>query len=408
MIRPPLTNSDLVQAYELLRDHTHPEAARISGINERTLRYRRAKAVKRGLIGDFEGQVPKGMEVHKASKSFDKDGNHKGSSIHIGSEKHQGTVPEGMAIKGISRLQDADGNTSVEWVKYDATKRDHNSVIQDLKNAFNDIPAAIPIENDIQTNSKLLAFYPLADLHLGLDASLSETGLRWTLPIAIKKFQHCMRRVASGTENAHTAIVLSGGDLTHTDSMKPLTPASGNIMDVSARWPEIFDAGIKLLVYQIELIRHKHKKIIVRILPGNHDETTAIAIAYALNQRYRKDKKVTVDTDHSIFFWYRFGKTMLGATHGHTCKLVDMPMVMANARKEDWGKSEFCFVHGFHIHHKTKFIWEDGGVVGETHRSPCAQDSYHFQKAYLSGRSMQSITYHKDEGEYSRTPRVML
>jgi len=411
MQRDRLTESDLMQAYELLRDNTHPEAARISGISERTLRYRRSQAVKRGLIGEFEGQVPKGMEVHKASKSFDKEGNYKGSSIHIGSEKHQGTVPEGMAIKAISRLQDADGNTSVEWVKYDSTKRDHDSVIEQVKSAFGNMasPPCISFKPlDAQTNKNLLAFYPLADLHIGLLAWGEETGEDWDTSIAVNKYQACMERVAAGTENAETAIILSGGDLTHTDGFKPMTPASGNILDADTRWPKMVDAAINLLVFQVELARQKHKKIIVRILPGNHDETTAIAITYALNAWYRNDKAVTVETDPSIFFWYRFGKTMIGATHGHTCKLVDMPLVMANRRADDWGKSMFRFVHGFHIHHKIKLIWEDGGVIGETHQSPCAQDAYHFQKAYLSGRSMQSITYHKDEGEYGRTPRVML
>ena len=59
-----------------------------------------------------------------------------------------------------------------------------------------------------------------------------------------------------------------------------------------------------------------HKRVRVRILKGNHDEHAAVAVAYFLLGYYRNEPRVTVDVDPSLFWWHRFGRVLLGATHG--------------------------------------------------------------------------------------------
>ena len=85
-----------------------------------------------------------------------------------------------------------------------------------------------------------------------------------------------------------------------------------------------------------------------------------------------------------------------------------MPLIMANRVPEAWAASRHRYLHGFHIHHKTKHIFEGGGVIAETHQSPVAQDAYHYGRGYLSGRSMQSITYHREHGEVARSTVAMV
>lgn len=409
MPTPPLSDELAIEAYHLKEQHgTWKKAEAESGIDRTTLAHRQKIALLRGLVGEFSGQVPEGMEIAKVSKSFDKNGDLKGESLHIGNAKPQAEPLEGMAVKGISRLVDANGNVTAEWQKYDRSKIEPTAIIEQLETAFANIPKSPKIAKPAKTDSDLLALYPLADLHIGLLAWGKEVEQDWDTSIALEKYKDCMERVAQGTENASEAIILGGGDLTHTDGFKPLTPQSGNFLDADTRWPKMLDAAIELLVFQIDLARQKHEKATVRILPGNHDETTAIAITYALDAWYRNDSSVIVDKDPSLFFWNRFGSTFLGATHGHAAKLTDMPLLMANRMPDDWAASSYRYVHGFHIHHKNQFSWENGGVLGETHQSPAVQDAYHFNKGYLSNRSMQSITYHKQYGEWARAPRVML
>jgi hypothetical protein len=146
----------------------------------------------------------------------------------------------------------------------------------------------------------------------------------------------------------------------------------------------------------------------VRILPGNHDEHASVAVAYFLLAWYRNEPRVTVDVDPSLFFWFRFGKVLLGATHGHTVKLKDMASIMAHRRAADWGATRHRFVHGFHIHHTSKFATEGNGVISESHQTPTPQDAWHFGAGFLSGRSMQSISYHREFGEVSRVRVAMM
>jgi hypothetical protein len=79
-----------------------------------------------------------------------------------------------------------------------------------------------------------------------------------------------------------------------------------------------------------------------------------------------------------------------------------MPSIMAHRRSEDWGVTKFRYVHGFHIHHVSKYATEGHGVISETHQAPIPQDAWHFGAGFLSGRSLQSITYHRDFGEIAR------
>jgi hypothetical protein len=278
------------------------------------------------------------------------------------------------------------------------------STIDDIKEHFEALKTqAHKCNAPKHTDADCLTLYPLADLHLGLLSWGRETGKDWDLPIALAQYRSAMERLSLASPASQTAIVLGGGDLLHSDSFKPLTPISANLLDVDGRFPKALKAAIDLLVFQVDLARQKHADVIVRILPGNHDVTSAIAVMFALDAWYRNEPRVTVDTDPGLFWFYGFGKTMLGATHGHAAKLADMPLIMANRAPEAWAASRHRFIHGFHLHHKQKYAWEGGGVVGEIHQSPAAQDAYHHGKGYLSNRTMCSITYHRENGEIARS-----
>jgi hypothetical protein len=259
------------------------------------------------------------------------------------------------------------------------------------------------------TDADTLTLYPLADLHLGLLAWGKESERDWDLPIAIEAYQNAMQKVADASPASERAIILGGGDLLHSDNYKPLTPVSGNFLDVDSRFPKILKAAIDLIIFQIDIARKNHKFVTVRILPGNHDITAAIAVTYALHGYFRNDvASVQIDLDPGLFWFYPFEKTLIGATHGHAAKLTDMPLIMANRMPDAWAASSHRYLHGFHFHNKQKYQWEGGGVIGECHQSPTSQDAYHYGKGYLSGRSMQSITYHREHGEVARSTVAMV
>lgn len=407
----PLTNEQCLEALQALAEHgTKTGAAIALNISRGAFQNRYNTAIMRGLDGEFAGLVPEGFEVKSASTQYDENGEIKGKSIKVGKGTGGQLDPTGFDVVKRSTLIDGSGNVTAQWLKEDKQKRSLDDLIGDIKIAFEDFKKPLcstKIKSVEHTEKDLLTIYPLADLHLGLYAWGEETQEDWSLSKAIECFKKTMQRVADSSPRSETAIILGGGDLLHADTSENKTAKSGNILDVDTRYSKVLQEAIKLIVFQIELALEKHKKAIVRILPGNHDEHSALAVTHALWAWYRNEKRVNVDADPSLFFWHRFGNNLIGAAHGHTTKITEMPLVMANRCKEDWGATEHRYFHGFHIHHKTQNIFENGGVITETHQSPAPQDAYHYGRAYLSGRSMQAITYHKKNGEIIRN-RVAL
>jgi len=148
-------------------------------------------------------------------------------------------------------------------------------------------------------------------------------------------------------------------------------------------------------------------------LDQTHARTQLRKVLHALRSTIGSDTLVSrgeeeIRLDPSLFWWHRFGKCFLGATHGHTIKLREMPLLMASRRAEDWGKSKFRYIHGFHIHHKEMTATENKGVITESHQTPIPKDAWHFGAGYEAARSVSSITYHQEFGEVSRSRVAIL
>jgi len=318
-------------------------------------------------------------------------------------------VPEGHKIKGVSALLDASGRVMQQWVKTKEGEFDLETTVELLKTAFADLESTYtPVPAPQASADSLLTLLPCADWHIGLYTWAREVGEEWNLEKAERVIGDAAVDAINRSPISAVGVILGGGDLLHADNSQNRTAKSGNALDVDGRYPACIQAAGRIKVRAIEAALARCERVIVRILPGNHDEHTAHAIAYFLSAWFRNEPRVTVDLDPGLFFWHRFGKVMLGATHGHATKMEKMPMVMAHRRAEDWGQTRFRYVHGFHIHHRSKVATEGEGVVCESHQAPCPQDAWHFGEGFLSGRSIQTITYHRDYGEVSRARVAIL
>src|SRR3546814_16870084 len=101
----------------------------------------------------------------------------------------------------------------------------------------------------------------------------------------------------------------------------------------------------------IERLLEKHQRVIVRNNPGNHDPHRAAMLSICLAARFHDNPRVTIDDSPSSFFYFRFGKTLIGSTHGDRAKLVDLPLIMACDVTEDWAASDYRVWHRGHFHH---------------------------------------------------------
>jgi len=372
-------------------------------------RYKRAQqAAAEGRLG-FAPVLP-GFEIKSTSTQLGPKGEMKGTSVK--QMKAPGPVfemPPGLALKGVTALLDAEGRILHQHVMGRPGARDPQALVDGIAAAFKKFkPAAKASKQPANVDAKLLTLIPCNDWHIGMFAWGHEVDFNWDVKIAERVIGTAIEDVISRAPCSARAVILGGGDLLHANTGENTTAKSGNVLDVDGRYQKVVDMACRLMVRTADAALRRHKHLTIRILKGNHDEEACVAIAYFLSAWYRNDKRVTVDLDPSLFYFEQFGITMLAATHGHLAKLRDLPSIMAARRPEMWGVTRARYAHGFHVHHKEKLATELNGCICEAHQAPIPCDSWHYGKGFLSGRSVQAITYHKEVGEFSRVNAMIL
>lgn len=309
----------------------------------------------------------------------------------------------GLRTTGTSTLYDAEGNVKLVWEKTGQAERlPPEQLAATIRDALNDYePPAAFTSHIPETDAELATVYPLADWHMGLLSWKPETGANYDLTIADAVLRSSMQRLITASPSSDQAVILGLGDLLHTDGFEPQTRKSRNILDVDGRYPKILSAATKIVMHVVDLALQRHGRVLIRMLPGNHDEQSAVALALALSLYYQNNDRVTVDDDPGRFWFWKWGKVLLGATHGDAAKMKDMPLIMATREPKAWGTSRFRHCFTGHVHHDSAI--ERLGVTVESFQTPAAPDSWHIAQGYRAARSVKSITYSRNDGEITRT-----
>ncbi|MFG1302202.1 hypothetical protein V5F49_20655 [Xanthobacter sp. V3C-3] len=342
-----------------------------------------------------------GYEIGHTTAIYNADGDLVRKTVYQRPERGEPfSVPDGHVVKGVSSLIGADGREIQRWVK----TREGDTALDNLdaiKQAFSDLKGAARLRAPPKDpDDHLLTVYTLPDLHLGALSWGKETGENWDLDIACQTIREAIRDLVSQSRPTRHAIVLGLGDLFHMNDRTNMTPRSGHILDVDGRWPKVYKAGAKLAVELVSMVAERHHEVEVRFLAGNHDPDAAVTLTVAMALYFDGHKRISVNDSPSLHYYRRFGKVLLGATHGHTVKPERMAMMLAADRPEDWGKSEFRHLLFGHVHHES--VKEIGTVRVESFNSPAAKDAHANGGGWRSGRSLVALTFHKDRGEIGR------
>lgn len=412
----PLTEFDrqCIQAFQTWHLMGRPEdpqtVAEALEIPRHTFSNRLLKFFLRDLGRTLPIEVMPGHEVRSHTRQLDDSGNLINEFIKT-ERAHSDEpfeVPDGHRVKGESALVDAEGNVIQKWVKTIEGERS-DEVIHDAAKKAAELYAgpAAPLDfrpwDQDRLDPLLVNLHQLPDLHIGLHTDKVRAQIDWSLESSIRIYEGLFRNLMERVPKAATGIVLGGGDLLHFDDNTKMTRRSGNVLDGAADYSSVLAAAENLMVYKTELALQRYENVTVRILEGNHDPDSAVAIAHYLKAWFRNESRVTVDVDPSVHWFYEFGLVMLAATHGHETKINEMPGVMAADRPEMWGRTKFRHAHGFHIHHLTKSAGEEGGASWETHNTPVPRDDYHQSKKYRSARMLDVPTYHAETGLHDAT-----
>jgi len=311
-------------------------------------------------------------------------------------------VPAPFSVKGVSTLYDSEGNVSQQWVKTKLSDQNAEQAIREwIEEVVKDARGLSPLVPSPETvNADLLAIYPVGDPHFGMYAWAAEAGDDFDMSIADRETRGAFDRLFLSAPSAETGIILILGDTFHANDQTNQTPMHKHQLDVDSRYPRVMLMGIKCVRYVILRALERHKKVIVRIEPGNHDPQAKWALTFALSAYFENNKRVTIDISPSKFWFYSFGNVLIGSTHGDTVKHEGLLGVMAADRPVEWGRAKHRYWYTGHIH--TQIVKEFPGVICESFRTLAAKDAYAAGHGYRSGRDLFCIVHHKEHGEVER------
>lgn len=262
--------------------------------------------------------------------------------------------PDGFRIKGTSTLY-KDGKQSIQWVKTDVDSERRAQMFEEAVKAMcSDLPSIEATKSPLICNDDLMAIYPLGDPHIGMMAWGAESGDDWDLKIAEEKFCAVFDRLVKTSQPCAEAVIVNLGDFFHADNMEGQTSRSKHSLDMDGRYAKMIAVGVKIIRQMITSALEIHQKVRVINAVGNHDDTGSLFLAVCLGNIYENEPRVTVDQSPAPFHYFRWGSSMFGVHHGHTCKADRLPMVMATDQSKMWGETEFRTWLTGHIHHDTK------------------------------------------------------
>ena len=311
-------------------------------------------------------------------------------------------VPEGFHLKGVSTYYGDDGKVRGQWVKTQIDREHRLEMLREELTEFAEPFAGASefAEPPATSVEDLLCVYPLGDPHIGMYAWAQETGCSFDLAIAEREIVCAVDQLVELAPPAKHALIADLGDFFHSDTSDNRTLRAGNPLDIDTRWPKVIRVGLRIIRRLIDRALLKHETVRVVIEIGNHDDHSAAMLAMFLAEYYSNNPRVRVDDSPDTYHWLRFGKNLIGVTHGHRVKARDLAHVMACDRAKDWGETEYRHWYTGHVHHDT--LKEYPGVTVETFRTLAPADAWHHHSGYRSGRDLKVDIWHREYGMDTR------
>jgi len=313
-------------------------------------------------------------------------------------------VPDGFHVKGVSTYYDEDGNPKGQWVKSNADAENRAEAAKLFVDALTeDVKPRKRVKAPKKSMSDIMVGYPIGDHHFGLYAQAAETGADYDIKIAKECLADAVDYLVDASQPAETALLVNLGDFLHMDNRSNMTPGHGHILDVDTRYSKVIKVAGYGLAHTVTRLLEKHKRVKVVNVPGNHDQDSASWLSLFMAAWFRNEPRVEVETSPSIFLFHQFGKNMVGMTHGHTIKLLDLPQIMAALQPKMWGDTTYRVGWTGHVHHNQQLTRkEDRGAISESFGALVANDAYNASRGYVSQREMHAITFKKSGGVLTR------
>jgi hypothetical protein len=252
-------------------------------------------------------------------------------------------------------------------------------------------------KDNADTDENNLLELAIFDLHMGKLAWGGETGESYDTKIARERFIYAINDLLILANRFPYSRILFpvGNDFFNSDTIFNTT-TQGTPQDEDLRWQKTFNVGVRLLIDGINLLKRMGKPIDVLVIPGNHDFERSFYMGKYLEAWFNNDPVVCINTGASPRKYYKFGKVLLGFTHGSEEKEGSLPMIMANdiESKPMWSETLYHEFHVGHIHRKRdmkysatldkiRVLNEDLGVTVRYLSSLTGTEEWHHKKGFV-------------------------
>jgi hypothetical protein len=244
----------------------------------------------------------------------------------------------------------------------------------------------------------------LPDLHIGKYGWGDETGHEhYDSDIAVARAKAAVTDLIAqaAAYPIERCLFLFGNDFLHYDTLTGDTTA-GTRQDRDSRYHKMVRTGRQLAVWIIDRLA-AIAPTTVMVTPGNHDRTSTWNLGETLAAWYHNDQRVTVNNEPTPRKYVRYGRTLLGFTHGDTIKHDKLPGLMSLERPEMWARTRYREWHIGHLHTskvtETKPVNSTNGVRVRILQSLSGTDTWHSENGYVGEPgAAEGFIWHKERG----------
>jgi hypothetical protein len=278
----------------------------------------------------------------------------------------------------------------------DSFKEQLISAIKDIPNR----PKSVVRVKDTNSDGHLLVVDP-ADVHIQKLATVFETGDEYNSQIACQRVREGVEGLIQKAKgfNIDKILFVGGNDILHTDNAKKTT-TSGTFQDVDSNWYTAFAVAKGLYIEVIDRLLEVADVHFVHN-PSNHDWMLGTLLADVIQTYYKDCSNITFDCDLRHRKYFKYGRNLIGTTHGDGAKNDILPILMATEEPIMWSETKFRYYFTHHVHHKVSKDYI--GVTVEALRSPSGTDGWHSKSGYCNVlKAVEGFIHHPEYGQIAR------
>lgn len=311
-------------------------------------------------------------------------------------------VPDGYHVKGTSTLYGEDGKPRIQWVKSQLSREQEREAFEAFIDGLNEkiIPAKPkPMPKARKHDPSLMTGVFIGDAHIGMRAFGKETKHSdFDTDIAVEQLRNAIDYLVDMAEPTETGMLVNVGDLVHANTQHGQT-YGGTPLDVDTRHYRVMKAAGEIMIYMVDRMLTKHKKVIVICARGNHDTDAAGAVQLMLEFYYHKERRVQVLPTDGFYHYVEYGNWLLGVHHGDKQKPESLAGAMARDMASAWGRTTHRMWCTGHFHKDA--VKTLAGVKHKVFAALPPPDSWHASHGFAGDGEMEMLTFRRSGGLHS-------